>query len=95
MQSHFGHSEPTFLVDASATTNLIWSVLNPMTYIRYLASGSGPLRTVAGLEAVGFFRTGLHNESWPDVQILFISAHFGSDGGVSAKRNFNLDAEQV
>ncbi len=97
MQSHFGHPEPAFLVHPSspAATSPLLNAFNPMTYWRYLISGSGPLRTAGGLEAMGFYRTGLNNESRPDVQILFVSAHYGTDGGVSAARNLNVNEEQV
>ena len=95
LQCHYGHSEPSFLIDKSVAPNPLFSALNPFNFLSYFYSGSGPLRTVAGLEAVGFYRTGLHNESWPDVQVLMMSAHFGSDGGISSARNFNLNPVQV
>ena len=95
LQCHYGHSEPSFLIDKRVAPNPLFSALNPVNFLRYLFQGSGPLRTVAGLEAVGFYRTGLHNETWPDVQVLMVSGHFGSDGGVSSARNFNLNQDQV
>ena len=95
LQCHYGHSEPTFLIDKSVAPNPLFNALNPFNFLSYISHGSGPLRTAAGLEAVGFYRTGLHNESWPDVQVLMVSGHFGSDGGVSSARNFNLNKVQV
>ena len=95
LQCHYGHSEPSFLIDKSVAPNPLFSALNPFNFLSYFYSGSGPLRTVAGLEAVGFYRTGLHNESWPDIQVLMVSGHFGSDGGISSARNFNLNPAQV
>ena len=95
LQCHYGHSEPSFLINKSIAPNPLFNALNPFNFLSYLSHGSGPLRTVAGLEAVGFYRTGLHNETWPDVQVLMVSGHFGSDGGVSSARNFNLNKDQV
>ncbi len=95
MQSHFGLNEPVFTVDDWVTYNLLADVLNPLNVARYFLWGSGPFRKPSAYEASGFYRTGLNNASWPDVQIFFISAHMGSDGALLAANMYNYDSAQV
>ena len=44
---------------------------------------------------MGFLRTGANNESWPDIQMLHVAAHFGTDLGNCYASIHNLNREQV
>ena len=44
---------------------------------------------------MGFLRTGANNESWPDIQMLHVAAHFGTDLGNCYASIHDLNREQV
>ena len=95
MQSHVGLMEPTFTVEERVSFSLFADLANPLNYVKYALWGEGPFRKPSAYEGSGFYRTGLNNDSWPDVQIFFISGHMGSDGGLFGADMYNHHPDQV
>ena len=95
MQSHIGLAEPTFTLEESVAFSLAADLSNPLNYVKYAIWGEGPFRKPAAYEASGFYKTGTNNDSWPDVQIFFISGHKGSDGGLFGADMYNHHPDQV
>ena len=94
LQGHVGHGE-TFTVKQPISYNPILHAVNPVDYARYFFTGRGPLSSPGGLEKVGFLRTGRNNETWPDIQMLHLALHFGTDLGNCYASIHNLNREQV
>ena len=95
MQSHIGLAEPTFTLEENVAFSLIADLANPLNYVKYALWGEGAFRKPVAYEGSGFYRTGTNNDSWPDVQIFFISGHKGSDGGLFGADMYNHHPDQV
>ena len=51
----------------------------------YIYTQSGPLAAPIGVEGNAFVATSFANNSWPDIQIMFVSLQAGFDGGTGYK----------
>lgn len=68
--------------------------LDPRTYFNWKMYHTGPLSAPIGVEGTAFVPTKLWgNETWPDLQIMFISSHPGFDGGTLYKDFLNIKDE--
>ena len=63
-----------------------------VSWVRWLYPGlflfhqEGPLSAPIGVEGTAFLSTKLAlNQSWPDLQLMFVSTHPGFDGGTLYK----------
>ena len=54
---------------------------------------SGPLAAPIGVEGNAFEATPYANRSWPDIQITFVAAHPGFDGGTVYKDFLGINEE--
>jgi len=65
--------------------------VNPLNYLKFLIWGNGPLVS-NGIEAGGFVRTVMSNDSWkrPDIQFQTLSATLAVDFGLKYKDAFNI-----
>ena len=94
LQDHIAAYGLTWTTRAKGTAyNPFLYTANPMTYIRWKLWSSGPLAAPIGVEGNGFVPTKFGNESWPDIQITFVSAHPGFDGGTVYKDFLGISEE--
>ena len=71
--------------DTGSAYNPFLYTANPMTYVNWKTSNTGPLSAAIGMEGNAFVRTKYAPENWPDIQIAFVSSHPGFDGGTVYK----------
>jgi choline dehydrogenase len=90
LQSHIGTGEMVFTVQEPVSYNPARIFMSdPLSALDYL-NGKGPLSSPSGFEGVGFLRTKYENNSWPDIQISFLSLTVATDGGAIYRRALNL-----
>ena len=53
----------------------------------------GPLAAPIGVEGNAFLATKYADESWPDIQVVFISSHPGFDGGTLYKNFLKINSK--
>jgi choline dehydrogenase len=96
LQSHAGPGEPAFLVnDSWFTFNFAGYGMNSQSWTNYFATGTGPMSTPSGFEAMAFYNTGVSNDSWPDIQLIYQGIHLGTDGTMFYSKALNLNPEEV
>ena len=71
--------------DIGVAYNPFLYTANPLTYIQWKTSKTGPLAAAIGMEGNAFVRTKYAPDNWPDIQIAFVSSHAGFDGGTVYK----------
>ena len=87
LQVPIGIGEMVYTVQEPITLNFLTDFTNPVNILSVL-KGQGPLTSVIG-EGIGFMRTGVNEEKYPDVEIEMLATSI-ADGGIAFKDSLNL-----
>ena len=92
LQSHIGTLDLAYTVEEPVSFQVLRLFTNPLTFFQYIFFGTGAFSGTTGFEGLGFVKTSeaLANESWPDLQMSFLSFTVAVDGGLFYRRIVNM-----
>ena len=92
LQSHIGTLDLAYTVDEPTSFAVLRLFTNPLSFLQYCLFGTGPFASTSGFEGVGYLKTSaaFANESWPDLQMSFLSFTVAVDGGLFYRRIVNM-----
>ena len=95
LQDHIYPGGLHFITDKPEASYMQRKIQKPKNFVKYFASGSGPLASTGGLEGLGFIRTKFANHSldFPDFEIHLVCACISSDDGRIFRHNLGITEE--
>lgn len=91
LQDHFCYMGLPLLVNDS-TAMSYKDIINPLNAIKWFFTGNGPYASIGGVEALGYIKTNISNETgnFPDVELIFAGGYITTDSGTFTRKSWGI-----